>query len=845
GPGFDLHAATAHLRATMPAALVPRLAVVDDIPTRTSGKVDRDALPWPLAGPSGGGAAGADLHGTMARIAEVWEQVIGAGPDGPGTDFFDLGGGSLTAAQVVTMLRADHPELTVGDVYANPTVAELAGFLDALDSQAPARQKRKVAPIPPKSQVAQALAVPVLRLFALPRWLAWAALGSRLAHDLYDVSWVPAPSWTWVLLGLLLFVSPPGRILVAAAAIRATLAGITPGDYARGGKVHLRLWAAERIGDQVGAVSLAGAPWLPWYALLLGARIGFNADLHTLPPVTGNLRVGKGASIEPEVDLSGYWIDGNTLHLGTVVIGKRARIGTRSMLGPGAVVGDDAEVAPGSAVFGTVPEGEFWSGAPAVRMSRSARGPWDDRPRASRGWSTAYGALALLLGSLPVLAVVITAALLLALADPAASDGPGDLAWLLVPGTLIGWPVLAALVLLVVRALGAGLEPGAHPVRSPQALRVWGTIRVLDEARTWLFPLYSSQLTPIWLRLLGARIGKDVEASTVLMIPSLCHVNDQAFLADDTLIGGYELGGGWLRAERVKVGKRAFVGNSAMAAPGRKVPKRSLVAVLSAAPQRKTIQAGESWLGSPPAPLRRAEQEGSDERTYAPPTRLKAARAAWEVARLLPVLLAVALTALVAVAAVRVWEADGVVAAAVALALGLVVGGALAALVAVGAKWLLIGRVDQGSHPLWSSFVWRNELADTFVEVLAVPWFAGLATGSPLLNAWFRAMGAKVGRGVWCETYWLPEADLVTLGDGATVNQGSVVQTHLFHDRLLATDRVSLLAGATLGSNSVVLPAAGIGRHATVGPVSLVMRGESVPHKTRWIGNPIGPWVED
>jgi len=24
-----------------------------------------------------------------------------------------------------------------------------------------------------------------------------------------------------------------------------------------------------------------------------------------------------------------------------------------------------------------------------------------------------------------------------------------------------------------------------------------------------------------------------------------------------------------------------------------------------------------------------------------------------------------------------------------------------------------------------------------------------------------------------------------------------------------------------------------------------VMRGESVPDKTRWIGNPIGPWVED
>ena len=106
-------------------------------------------------------------------------------------------------------------------------------------------------------------------------------------------------------------------------------------------------------------------------------------------------------------------------------------------------------------------------------------------------------------------------------------------------------------------------------------------------------------------------------------------------------------------------------------------------------------------------------------------------------------------------------------------------------------------------------------------------------------------MGSQVGRGVWCETYWLPEPDLIRLGDGATVNQGSVVQTHLFHDRVLATDKVTLRRGATLGPNSVILPAATIGRHATVGPVSLVMRGESVPDKTVWIGNPIGPWVDE
>ena len=86
----------------------------------------------------------------------------------------------------------------------------------------------------------------------------------------------------------------------------------------------------------------------------------------------------------------------------------------------------------------------------------------------------------------------------------------------------------------------------------------------------------------------------------------------------------------------MKIGKRAFVGNSGMAAPGRKVPKRALVAVLSAAPRRKTAKAGASWLGSPPARLRRTAEVADDERTYAPPTRLRVARALWEAARLLP-----------------------------------------------------------------------------------------------------------------------------------------------------------------------------------------------------------------
>ncbi len=59
----------------------------------------------------------------------------------------------------------------------------------------------------------------------------------------------------------------------------------------------------------------------------------------------------------------------------------------------------------------------------------------------------------------------------------------------------------------------------------------------------------------------------------------------------------------------------------------------------------------------------------------------------------------------------------------------------------------------------------------------------------------------------------------MTLETGATVNRGCVVQTHLFHDRIMRMDTVVLEEGSTLGPHCVALPAArlGAGRHRRPG----------------------------
>ena len=839
---YDQNAALEILRHRLPAALVPRLAVVDELPTRTSGKVDRDALPWPL--PHARRVAG-NLTEAQEWIAAIWYDVLGADVTAATDDFFDFGGGSLTAAQVVGRLRERYPEVAVGDLYANPTVATLSAALDELAGTV-VRTERSVVPIPFKTQAGQLVALVPLRGLAALRWIAWLMLGSTVGHQLAGLDWLPAFPWWLVAIAAVVMIVPPGRMAIAALLARLVLRPVTPGSHPRGGKVHLRVWLAQRIQDELAATALAGAPWFPTYARLLGARIGGGVDLHTLPPVTGLLEIGKDASVEPEVDLGGFWVDGDVVHLGAIEIGARARIGVRSMLAPGARVGKDAEVAPGSFVAEKVPAGQYWGGSPAERRARTARGPWSTTaPPAESAWLVAYAMTSVLIAALPGLAVLAAAFVLLPSVHDATSVGDAvrqGLPWLPL-AVVVGYVVLAALVAALVRFWGRGVEAGHHPVRSSPGLRTWATVRALDEARSWLFPLYSSALTPAWLRLLGARVGEGVEASTVLMIPKLVHVNDHAFLADDTLIGSYELGGGWLRVERVKVGKRAFVGNSGMLAPGRKVPKESLVAVLSAAPRRGAAEPGSSWIGSPPSPLRRASNDGDDSRTYDPPRSLRVRRGIVELCRVVPLVLTGALYTSVGIVLLVTLDRLG----AWTLLLGgpvMIAGGLVAAAITAAAKWLLVGRHRAGEHPLWSSFVWRNELADTFTEMLAAPWFASVTQGTSALNAWLRLLGARIGRGVWCDTYWLPEPDLVELQDGVTVNHGCVVQTHLFHDRVLALDRVVLRTGATLGPHSVILPAATIGRHATIGPVSLVMRGESVPSRTRWSGNPIGPWEE-
>jgi amino acid adenylation domain-containing protein len=129
-PGASVAELTAHLRARLPEYMVPAvIAVVRELPLSPNGKLDRKALPAPELVRA---AYVAPRTAMEQRVAAVWEAVLGVERPGATESFFAIGGHSLLATQVVSRLRAAlGVELAVRTLFEAPTIAELAGRLDA------------------------------------------------------------------------------------------------------------------------------------------------------------------------------------------------------------------------------------------------------------------------------------------------------------------------------------------------------------------------------------------------------------------------------------------------------------------------------------------------------------------------------------------------------------------------------------------------------------------------------------------------------------------------------------------------------------------------------------------
>ncbi|MGW4249697.1 AMP-binding protein, partial [Nocardia sp. NPDC004722] len=127
---LDTEALRTYLGGLLPSYMVPTAFVVlDAFPLNASGKLDRKALPAPVFEAKVFRAPSTPIEEIVAGIVS---DVLGVGRAGLDDDFFELGGNSLIATQVVARLgQALDTRIPVRVLFEAPTVAGLAARAQA------------------------------------------------------------------------------------------------------------------------------------------------------------------------------------------------------------------------------------------------------------------------------------------------------------------------------------------------------------------------------------------------------------------------------------------------------------------------------------------------------------------------------------------------------------------------------------------------------------------------------------------------------------------------------------------------------------------------------------------
>ena len=135
GPNELIEELKAHLRGRLPEYMVPaHYVLLRELPLTPNGKTDRKALPVPDYGRRDSERPWvAPRTPTESRIAAIWADVLGMPGISVEDNFFDLGGHSLNAAEVVmTLGSVFRVDAAMRHLFERPTVAGLAEIVDVL-----------------------------------------------------------------------------------------------------------------------------------------------------------------------------------------------------------------------------------------------------------------------------------------------------------------------------------------------------------------------------------------------------------------------------------------------------------------------------------------------------------------------------------------------------------------------------------------------------------------------------------------------------------------------------------------------------------------------------------------
>ncbi|MCF7674921.1 MAG: amino acid adenylation domain-containing protein [Akkermansiaceae bacterium] len=848
------------LEANLPSYMVPaRFGYLSEFPTTVGGKLNRAALPHLDGGEREAVGPLVSPRNAMEHLLEAaFRDSLGQPqPISIHSDFFkDLGGDSLTAAILVSLLR-DNPAsawVTVRDIYESPTVAKLAKIAPTPGPATPVPN-----PIEKDRQRGRPLLVTAVQtgwlvaVFSIVSWVACLIVCDWLPRLTDALGVVPSLLLAPVLGLTALLVYTPLSVAFAVIVKRLLIGRYQPLRAPVWGGFFLRNWLVQRTVHLVPWAWLEGTAFQQAALRALGARMGRRVHLHRgvnlLDGGWDLLEIGDDVTLNQDAALRLVELDEGDIVVAPVTLGEGATLDVRAaaagqtVLEPGAYLTALSSLPPG----GRIPAGERWDGIPARHVGQAPVPPV--LPANSPALSPVQHGVAMLLARAGILLLLALPLEMLAIIACLGFDLTSEQLWEWLFHPTASWlpwmvglgigvvavPLTLVFQAVVMRLLGRVPTVPLHRW-SLAYVRVWLKAGLVESAGEWLS---GTLLWPVWLRGAGMRVGPGCEISTITdVVPEHIEIGAETFFADGIYLGGPRIQQGVVTLAMTRLGRNSFLGNHVVIPAGQHLANDVLLGICTVADDT-TVRAGTSWFGLPPFELPQREVVVLERRpTHAPSWIRRANRLCWELLRfglpITPTVVTVGWIRMLAYAETATLPMLGP-AVMIPLVSGAAVG--VLCLLVLALKWALLGRVRPGQHALWSCWCSRWDFLYVVWGRYAAPALSQLE-GTLLLGWYLRAMGIKLGKRVVLGSGFaqVVDPDMIHIEDGATVN--AMYQAHTFEDRVLKIGHVHVRRGATLGANTVPLYGAEIGEHTHVAAHSVIMKRERLLSGRRYEGAP-------
>ena len=431
------------------------------------------------------------------------------------------------------------------------------------------------------------------------------------------------------------------------------------------------------------------------------------------------------------------------------------------------------------------------------------------------------------------------------------NNTPAMMAGLLVGAVAYGI-MLTVFALLVKWTVLGRVQPGAYRVWSPFFVRWWMVNNLVSMTNKFVgFFIQDTMFYPVWLRMFGARIGEHVVIDTTKIFDM-----DQIEIGAGTTIEGQASlhghafsvidGKPCLIIAPIKIGQRCLLNLKVAVEPNTAIQDNVEIIGGSVVPQNTALGGGKVYKGAPPKATGAVDVLELAYRTDG--RRSVIFNGATFLLQLIGMLLYQALW--IAGFTLGLWPANEIYEfgelnydkathyySAIALFSITPIIMLLAYCIGlVPAKWILVGCPTEGKSILTSFLYARHWLCNRYITTFS--WILP-AFGPPAMQMYlYRLMGLSYGSQCQATLANFSSClNLVTLGDRVWLGANNTLLPFYYEGHYMVFRRINIKDGAVLSPNCVTQGGSNFGESSVLGPSSVVPANMDVPRGGVYMGN--------